>query len=591
MFVLNPCHSDARVRKEAAALGHDGFEVRVFALGNSTWPAGIIEEDGFTIERIEVVSILTRILWLLRRVYLATAGSLIRLRAFRFARRLRGVVAGSPPVPSGEAAAALPVVHATRTPLPRGRTPRVDLTLPLVPSDPPHAPDGSPDLEVSGFSASSPVWRTLRGARGLTRRVARPVRLILLYSRRGVRRLLRRTRVLLLRSRRRARRSVRLTLRWMRRRVRAFRRRVWLLRHHTFVRIAATLRWIYRTTHRVLRRMLLPFHRPSVVRQFQLAASAAAANWQPDIVHAHDGNTLQAGRRVARTGDAKLVYDTHELWRRRNRGGELRPLGRTWDAIVERSAAPHCDLVITVSDGIADWLADTYQLRRPVVVVRNIPERTTALQTAQVPTIRTLVGAGPDERIVLYTGRITSGRGLDPLITAVGLLPDTYRLVLLGYGDPFFVESVWKLARSAGVTDRITIVPPVASDEVSATARGADVAYVGIEPVCLSYRLALPNKLFEAIHGELPVVASDLPELRATVTRYGLGELFPLDDPAGIAAAIERVCVDPRYREAARRAIEELDWHQEKHRLLQAYTELLDEPLRDERIASRASTG
>lgn len=588
MFVLNPCHSDARVRKEAAALGHDGFEVRVFALGNSTWPAGIIEEDGFTIERIEVVSVLTRILQLLRRVYLATAGSLIRLRAFRFPRQLRRAVAGARPVPSADAAATRPVARPARTPLPRRRSPRLDLTLPLVPSDPPHEPGGLPDLEPLALSTTSPVWRTLRGARRLARRVARPVRLILVYSRRGVRRLLRRTRVLLVRSRRRARRSVRLTLRWLRRRVRASRRRVWLLRHHTFVRVAATLRWSYRTTHRALRRLLLPFHRPSVVRQFQLAASAAAASWQPDIVHAHDGNTLQAGRRVARTTDARLVYDTHELWRRRNRGGELRPLGRTWDAFVERSVAPHCDLVITVSDGIADWLADTYRLRRPVVVVRNIPERTTALQSVQVPTIRTLVGADPDERIVLYTGRITSGRGLDPLITAMSLLPDAYRLILLGYGDAFFIESVWKLARSAGVTDRLTIVPPVASHEVSATARGADVAYVGIEPVCLSYRLALPNKLFEAIHGELPVVASDLPELRATVTRYGLGELFPLDDPAGIAAAIERVCVDPRYREAARRAIDELDWHQEKHRLLQAYTELLGQPSRDAQVTSDA---
>lgn len=574
MLVLNPCHSDARVRKEAAALGHDGFEVRVFALGNSSWPAGVIAEDGFTIERIEVVSILTRILWLLRRVYLATAGSLIRLRAFRFPRRLRRIAVRKAPVPSDAPPAE---VRATRAPLPRGRAPRVDLTLPLVPSDPPLGSDGVPDIEPAGLPTTSLAWRILRRARRLVRGVAR-------RARRMARRMWR----LLVRGRRFARRSVRLTLRWLRRRARAFRRRVWLLRHHTFVRIAATLRWSYRMTHRALRRVLLPFHRPSVVRQFELVASSAVTSWRPDIVHAHDGNTLRAGRRVARATDARLVYDAHELWRRRNRGGELRPLGRTWDAIVERSIAPHCDLVITVSDGIAAWLADTYRLRRPVVVLRNIPERTTALQTTQVPTIRTLVGAGDGERIVLYTGRVTSGRGLGPLITAMGLLPAGYRLVLLGYGDRFFIESVWKLARSAGVTERLTIVPPVASNEVSATARGADVAYIGIEPVCLSYRLALPNKLFEAIHGELPVVASDLPELHATVTRYGLGELFPLDDPAGIAAAIERVCADPGYREAARRAVDELDWHQEKHRLLQAYAELLGQPSRDAQVASGA---
>ncbi|MBX2828774.1 MAG: cytochrome P450, partial [Flavobacteriaceae bacterium] len=50
---------------------------------------------------------------------------------------------------------------------------------------------------------------------------------------------------------------------------------------------------------------------------------------------------------------------------------------------------------------------------------------------------------------------------------------------------------------------------------------GADLALVSIEPVCLSYEFALPNKLFEAIQAGVPVLGSNLVEIQKIFTQVG----------------------------------------------------------------------
>lgn len=325
-----------------------------------------------------------------------------------------------------------------------------------------------------------------------------------------------------------------------------------------------------RSVH-ALRRLLLPVHRPAVYLRYWRRASAAVAAWGPDVVHAHDLNTLPPAAAVARRRGVPLVYDSHELWRHRNRHGELRPLGRLVDAAVERRLVRRCDQVITVSDSIARWLEAAYRLPREVVVLRNVP---LAARPADAPSLRALAGL-PRERLLLYTGRVLPSRGLEEAIGALPLLPDDVHLVLLGYGDADILSRLRALASSHGVAGRLHLVGPVRPDQVPAVAAEAAAALVAVQPTCLSYRYALPNKLFEAVQAGVPVVASDLPDVRRVVLEHGLGELARLDDSAAVAAAVTRVLASQeRYREAAVRAGLVLRWEVEEGRLLDAYAQL-----------------
>ena len=111
-------------------------------------------------------------------------------------------------------------------------------------------------------------------------------------------------------------------------------------------------------------------------------------------------------------------------------------------------------------------------------------------------------------------------------------------------------------------------------------------ATVGLVPIYnmdINHQLGDTNKLHEYLMGGLPVVASDLPEIRRIVTMGDppVGELFDPSSPDSIAAALHKVLDDPemcanRRRQARKLAEEHLNWGIEERRLLALYENLMD---------------
>src|SRR5204863_430658 len=75
----------------------------------------------------------------------------------------------------------------------------------------------------------------------------------------------------------------------------------------------------------------------------------------------------------------------------------------------------------------------------------------------------------------------------------------------------------------------------------------------------------------------VPVVASDLPELRKLIERYRIGWLVDPADPAAVADGIATALAargDAGLRDALAAAARELSWSAERPRLLEVYAEL-----------------
>lgn len=296
----------------------------------------------------------------------------------------------------------------------------------------------------------------------------------------------------------------------------------------------------------------------------------------PDVVHANDANALVPALLSTVGTPARVVYDSHELWRHRNVLRRNRWLAPYVEAAIESVGIRLTAGVITVSPSIADWLQRTYSLRERPTLVRNIPTARGLPDPAQ-GRLRELAGLGPDDRVVSYVGGITTGRGLEETVDAMALLPEDTHLVLLGYGEPRYVDALLARARAAGVGERVHLAGSVPSPDVPRTLADADVAVVFVRPICLSYRYSLPNKLFESIHAGLPIVAADLPDTAEVVRRYGVGEVFDASTPEDLAAAIRQVLADPAaYREASRAAAAELTWEHEAERLVGLYARVLE---------------
>ena len=105
--------------------------------------------------------------------------------------------------------------------------------------------------------------------------------------------------------------------------------------------------------------------------EFCLRIIRRVVNLKPAIVHAHDVDTLIPGYIAAQLSRARLVYDSHELWAVRTHNVIRYPWLRNLVTTVEGYLARRADLVITVSQTIADYLAEAYDMPKPLVLMNT----------------------------------------------------------------------------------------------------------------------------------------------------------------------------------------------------------------------------
>ena len=305
-------------------------------------------------------------------------------------------------------------------------------------------------------------------------------------------------------------------------------------------------------------------------------ATAAGLRAAPDVVHANDGNTLVPALLIQAfsRGEVGLVYDSHELWRHRNVRSD-RWLAPLLETVTEAIGIRRADGVITVSPSIASWLRDTYRLAEEPTLVRNVPVAD-ALPSRSTGVLRERAGLTAEHRVIAYGGRITTARGIEETIAALPHLSEDVHFVLLGYGEGAALDQVRAEAARYSVSDRVHLVGAVAPDDVSRSLADGDVAVVHVRPICLSYRYALPNKLFESIRAGLPIAAADLPDMRQVVEELGVGEVFRGSSPQDLAEALAAVLEAPEaYRERARAVAPQLTWEHETESMLALYERVL----------------
>ncbi len=296
------------------------------------------------------------------------------------------------------------------------------------------------------------------------------------------------------------------------------------------------------------------------------------------VYHAHDANTLiSAYRPVSRDG-ARWVYDAHELETGRNfQGSHLAGFYRNFWAMPEKLLIRRVDRVITVNQTIADLLATTYTIATPTVIMNAPPYS----RPAKSKRLHEELGIPADQRIVLYQGAVSGGRGVDVALRSLLELPENVTFVALGDGNAR--QSLIGLAEALGLGARAYFPGYMPLDELLSYSASADVGLVPFQKTSLSNYYALPNKLLEYAMAGLPVVASDFPEMRRVITAYDVGELVAdPTSPAEIAVAIRRIFANPdrsaAMRDNTRRLAKELNWEHEARKLLALYAELEPTP-------------
>lgn len=269
-----------------------------------------------------------------------------------------------------------------------------------------------------------------------------------------------------------------------------------------------------------------------------------ARRLRPIVVTARSAWDLPASWTAAASVGAVLVYEPHELESCRNGMSRLRArLVRLIEGVFARRAGA----CVAVGERIADLYSKRLEI--PCFTVLNVPP---PLPPVMVSGLRQRAGIRASDRVLAYVGALVEGRGLLDIAKAVRLAGTSWRMVAMGSGP-----MAARLSEALG--DHGGVVAPVASREVVSAIADADLSAVLIEPICESYRLCMPNKLFESLRAGVPVIATDLPELGEFVRRHGVGIVIAPGAGAGAIAEALASVTDDRlalWRAAIPRALE-----------------------------------
>jgi glycosyltransferase involved in cell wall biosynthesis len=291
-----------------------------------------------------------------------------------------------------------------------------------------------------------------------------------------------------------------------------------------------------------------------------------------DVLVANDLDTLPAVFIASRLKGIKLVYDSHEYF---TELPELtdRPLVRKiWKAI-EVFFLPRVTHSYTVNSSIAGLYKDIYGIH--MEVIRNLPPRKKDSLNKRI------LHKNDSERIILYQGSLNEGRGLELALKAVSLMKDV-RFYIIGSGD--VEKQLMTLAAKLNISDRVVFTGRIPPAELSGYTGAADIGISLERCAGLNYFYSLPNKLFDYIQAEVPVVVSEMPEMAAVVEKYHAGLVTGTNDPAELASIITDFLNDSAgiaaVRSALRVAAEELCWEKEEPKLLDIYREVIGDDIR-----------
>jgi len=283
---------------------------------------------------------------------------------------------------------------------------------------------------------------------------------------------------------------------------------------------------------------------------------------RPQIVNCHSLWVLPVGVLLKRLTGCRLVYDAHEL--------ETETIGTTAKrkrigVKLEKFCMRWIDLLIVVSPGIETWYREQYGANIPAVTVLNTPE-----YQKSVPSFRLAQALGlPDHaKIILYQGMLSASRGIEPLLAAAPTLKSAgYDLVFMGDGP--LAEQIREQSRQG-----ICHWHPAVNPDVLLTYTAS--AYIGvclIQDDCLSYRLCLPNKMFEYLMAGLPVLVSNLPEMRKILENQDVGVCLDDWTPQKILQALRKLQMmrNGNFEHRIAQFTKIHNWRRQEIAMLQAY--------------------
>ena len=242
--------------------------------------------------------------------------------------------------------------------------------------------------------------------------------------------------------------------------------------------------------------------------------------------------------------------------------------------------------------GHADGIVATSEVERLRLLEDGLPEervmiRRNGIELEQFDDLpsqdefRRAYGIQPDDKVILFLGRLVPIKSVELLIEAFAMLPQTgLRLVIAGPSEaPDYTRFLKKTAASLNIEHRVTFTGPLYEGPKLQALSAADVF------VLPSQVENFGNVAAEAIACRIPVIVTEGCGI-APIVRQGAGLVVSHDAPS-LSAALERLLTDQdllrEIGSAGSKVARELSWDEPVVEMEEMY-----ERLRGERVPTHA---
>lgn len=285
-----------------------------------------------------------------------------------------------------------------------------------------------------------------------------------------------------------------------------------------------------------------------------------------DLLISNDLDTLLPNFLISKIKRIPLVYDSHEYFTEVPELINNNFARKIWLRI-EEFIFPKLKHVFTVNQSIAEIYHEKYNVE--VKVVRNIPLKKIKQQIKS----RKELGLEDNKKILILQGAgINIDRGVEELVEAMQYLENTI-LLIIGNGD--VINDLKELAKKLDIQSKVNFINRIPYHELLHFTANADLGISIDKDTNLNYRFSLPNKLFDYINAGIPVLVSDLPEVKKIVNYYNVGEILNSHNPKDIADKISKLLANTEllemYKKNTINASDDLCWENEEKELLKVY--------------------
>ena len=288
-----------------------------------------------------------------------------------------------------------------------------------------------------------------------------------------------------------------------------------------------------------------------------------------EVLLSNDLDTLLPNFLVSKITNKPIVYDSHELFTEVPELIHRPKVQKVWLAI-EQFIFPKLKDVFTVNQLIADIYYNKYKV--PIKVLRNIAPRYhfTSIEDDFVQNVK-----GDSKMLILQGAGINIDRGGEEAVEMMRYVNGAV-LYIIGSGDVF--PLLQKIVDKYQLQNKVFLLGRRPYDELMTYTKIADIGLSLDKNTNLNYEYSLPNKVFDYIQAETPLLVSNRRVVAKLVNDENIGEVISHHNPKKMAKKVMEMLDSPDYevwKNNLKAAAQKYNWEKESEVIKQVYSKFL----------------